>query len=123
MATWKDEFCRRAAKDNFPIFKPYFELTKSEKESLWKGLPSDRKKDIHDRICIDTFFQMLKENQYKIQYRVMLSRYRGKTVCPDCHGTKLKKEATMGQDRRYGYLPSLLICQSLILNNGLTSWN
>nr|WP_314684814.1 excinuclease ABC subunit UvrA [uncultured Prevotella sp.] len=94
MTTWKDEFCRRAAKDNFPIFKPYFELTKAEKESLWKGLPSDRKKDIHDRICIDTFFQMLKENQYKIQYRVMLSRYRGKTVCPDCHGTKLKKEAT-----------------------------
>ncbi len=71
-----------------------FELTKAEKESLWKGLPSERKKDIHDRICIDTFFQMLKENQYKIQYRVMLSRYRGKTVCPDCHGTKLKKEAT-----------------------------
>ena len=94
MATWKDEFCRRAAKDNFPIFKPYFELTKAEKESLWKGLPSERKKDIHDRICIDAFFQMLKENQYKIQYRVMLSRYRGKTVCPDCHGTKLKKEAT-----------------------------
>ena len=94
MAAWKDEFCRRAAKDNFPIFKPYFELTNAEKESLWKGLPSERKKDIHDRICIDTFFQMLKENQYKIQYRVMLSRYRGKTVCPDCHGTKLKKEAT-----------------------------
>ena len=94
MAAWKDEFCRRAAKDNFPIFKPYFEITKAEKESLWKGLPSERKKDIHDRICIDAFFQMLKENQYKIQYRVMLSRYRGKTVCPDCHGTKLKKEAT-----------------------------
>ena len=94
MNTWKDEFCRRAAKDNFPIFKPYFELTKTEKECLWKGLPSERKKDIHERICIDTFFQMVKENQYKIQYRVMLSRYRGKTVCPDCHGTKLKKEAT-----------------------------
>ncbi|WP_456104661.1 excinuclease ABC subunit UvrA [Prevotella sp.] len=94
MTTWKDEFCRRAAKDKFPIFKPYFELTKAEKESLWQGLPSDRKKDIHDRICIDTFFQMVKENQYKIQYRVLLSRYRGKTACPDCHGTKLKKEAT-----------------------------
>ncbi len=94
MTTWKDEFCRRAAKDDFPIFKPYFELTKTEKECLWKGLPSERKKDIHERICIDTFFQMVKENQYKIQYRVMLSRYRGKTVCPDCHGTKLKKEAT-----------------------------
>lgn len=94
MATWKEEFCRRAAKDDFPIFKPYYELTKSEKESLWKGLPSERKADIHDRVCIDAFFQMQKENQYKIQYRVMLSRYRGKTVCPDCHGTKLKKEAT-----------------------------
>ena len=94
MTTWKDEFCRRAAKDKFPIFKPYFELTKAEKESLWQGLPSNRKKDIHDRICIDTFFQMVKENQYKIQYRVLLSRYRGKTTCPDCHGTKLKKEAT-----------------------------
>lgn len=94
MATWKEEFCRRATKDDFPIFKPYYELTKSEKESLWKGLPSERKADIHDRVCIDAFFQMLKENQYKIQYRVMLSRYRGKTVCPDCHGTKLKKEAT-----------------------------
>ena len=94
MATWKEEFCRRAAKDDFPIFKPYYELTKSEKESLWKGLPSERKADIHDRVCIDAFFQMLKENQYKIQYRVMLSRYRGKTVCPDCHGTKLRKEAT-----------------------------
>ena len=94
MTTWKDEFCRRAAKDKFPIFKPYFELTKAEKESLWQGLPSDRKKDIHDRICINTFFQMVKENQYKIQYRVLLSRYRGKTTCPDCHGTKLKKEAT-----------------------------
>ena len=94
MATWKEEFCRRAAKDDFPIFKPYYELTKAEKESLWKGLPGERKKDIHDRVCIDSFFQMVKENQYKIQYRVMLSRYRGKTVCPDCHGTKLKKEAT-----------------------------
>ncbi len=94
MNAWQDEFCRRAAKDDFPIFKPYFELTKKEKEYLWKGLPGDKKKDIHDRVCIDSFFQMIKENQYKIQYRVMLSRYRGKTVCPDCHGTRLKKEAT-----------------------------
>ena len=88
MEAWKEEFCRRAAQDDFPIFKPYFELSKQEKESLWKGLPSDRKKDIHDRVCIDSFFQMVKENQYKIQYRVMMSRYRGKTVCPDCRGTR-----------------------------------
>jgi len=94
MGEWQKEFIRRAAKDNFPIFKPYYDLTREEKDELWHGLKSERNADIHDRICIDTFFQMVKENQYKIQYRVMLSRYRGKTTCPDCHGTRLKKEAT-----------------------------
>ena len=94
MGIWKDEFCRRAAKDDFPIFKPYLELTRKEKEMLWHGLPSERNQDIHDQVSIDSFFQMVKENQYKIQYRVMMSRYRGKTACPDCHGTRLKKEAS-----------------------------
>lgn len=93
MKMWQEEFCRRATKDNFPIFKPYFELTRKEKDMLWHGLPCDKNKDIHDQVSIDAFFQMVKENQYKIQYRVMMSRYRGKTVCPDCHGTRLKKEA------------------------------
>ncbi len=92
MKQWQDEFCRRAARDNFPIFKPYMDLTRQEKDWLWHGLPSDTK-DIHQQVSIDAFFQMVKENQYKIQYRVMMSRYRGKTVCPDCHGTRLKKEA------------------------------
>ena len=97
MKMWQDEFCRRAQADDFPIFKPYLELSKEEKEMLWHGLPSDRKKNGElraDSVCIDSFFQMVKENQYKIQYRVMMSRYRGKTVCPDCRGTRLKKEAT-----------------------------
>ena len=94
MKMWQDEFCRRAAKDNFPIFKPYYELNTKERDMLWHGLPSDKKRDIHDQVSIDNFFRMVQENQYKIQYRVMLSRYRGKTVCPDCHGTRLKKEAT-----------------------------
>ena len=94
MGMWKDEFCRRAAKDNFPIFKPYYELSLQEKDMLWHGLPSERHRDIHDQVSIDAFFQMVRENQYKIQYRVMLSRYRGKTTCPTCHGTRLKKEAT-----------------------------
>ena len=92
MGEWAREFCRRAAKDNFPIFKPYYELTQQEKGWLWHGLPSDSK-DIRQQVSIDAFFQMVKENQYKIQYRVMLSRYRGKTVCPECRGTRLKKEA------------------------------
>ena len=101
MKMWKDEFCRRAAlKENcdangvgFPIFEPYYNLTRQQKDQLWHGLPSDRHRDIHDQVSIDAFFQMVKENQYKIQYRVMLSRYRGKTDCPKCHGTRLKPEA------------------------------
>lgn len=93
MKMWQEEFCRRAAKNNFPIFKPYFELSRKEKDMLWQGLPSDKNKDIHDQISIDAFFEMVRENQYKIQYRVMMSRYRGRTVCPQCHGTRLKKEA------------------------------
>jgi excinuclease ABC subunit A len=94
MGMWHTEFCRRAQKDNFPIFKPYMELSQKEKDMLWHGLPSEKGKDIHEQVSIDAFFQMVKENQYKIQYRVMMSRYRGKTTCPDCHGTRLKKEAT-----------------------------
>ena len=93
MGQWLKEFIRRAAQYDFPIFKPYFELSKKEKDMLWHGLPCDRKKDIHEQVNLDAFFQMVKENQYKIQYRVMLSRFRGKTICPDCHGTRLKKEA------------------------------
>ena len=94
MKMWQDEFCRRAAIDNFPIFKPYYELSRKEKDWLWHGLPSDRKRDPQDQVSIDAFFQMVKDNQYKIQYRVMMSRYRGKTICPVCHGSRLKKEAS-----------------------------
>ena len=101
MKMWKDEFCRRAAeKENcdadgvgFPIFEPYYNLTQKQKDMLWHGLPSDRHRAKYDRVSIDDFFQMVRENQYKIQYRVMLSRYRGKTTCPKCHGTRLKPEA------------------------------
>ncbi len=85
MGEWREAFIRQAAKVNFPIFTPYYELTQAQKDYLWHG---DR-----DKVCIDSFFKMLEENQYKIQYRVMLARYRGKTTCPLCHGTRLKKEA------------------------------
>ncbi len=93
MKMWQEEFCRRASRDGFPIFTPYMDLSTKEKEWLWHGLPSDRKKDIHEQVSIDAFFEMVRENQYKIQYRVMLSRYKGKTICPDCRGTRLRKEA------------------------------
>ena len=92
MKMWQDEFCRRALIDNFPVFEPYYKLSRKHKDWLWHGLPSDTK-DIHSQVSIDAFFQMVKDNQYKIQYRVMMSRYRGKTVCPACHGTRLKPEA------------------------------
>ena len=91
MGEWKDWFCRHAAQDDFPIFEPYMNLTQQQKDWLWHGLPSD--KGEKEKPCIDFFFKMVKENQYKIQYRVMLARYRGKTVCPKCHGTRLKPEA------------------------------
>ncbi|MBO4827410.1 MAG: excinuclease ABC subunit UvrA [Prevotella sp.] len=94
MGMWKDEFCRRAAADDFPIFEPYYNLTRQQKDWLWHGLPSEQRRKPEDKVCIDAFFQMVKDNQYKIQYRVMLSRYRGKTVCPECNGRRLKKEAS-----------------------------
>ena len=99
MKEWQDWFCRNAAqKENcgpdgvgFPIFEPYMNLTQQQKDWLWHGLPSDKGKN--EKPCIDRFFEMVKDNQYKIQYRVMLARYRGKTTCPKCHGTRLKPEA------------------------------
>ena len=91
MGEWKNWFIQHAAKDDFPIFEPYHSLSQQQKDWLWHGLPSDKK--LKEKPCIDAFFQMVKDSQYKIQYRVMLARYRGKTVCPNCHGTRLKPEA------------------------------
>lgn len=93
MKIWKEEFCRRAANYDFPIFEPYYALSQKHKDWLWHGLPSDKNLPKEERVSIDEFFRMVKENQYKIQYRVMMSRYRGKTTCPVCHGMRLKKEA------------------------------
>ena len=93
MGEWKREFIRRASVDKFPIFEPYYKLSQKHKDWLWHGIPSDKNRDKYDQVCIDAFFRMLKENQYKIQYRVMLSRYRGRTVCPECRGRRLRKEA------------------------------
>ena len=102
MKEWQEWFIHHAAKDDFPIFEPYMNLTQRHKDWLWHGLPSDCQTKGKQRTgnaepemkpCIDDFFRMVKENQYKIQYRVMLSRYRGKTTCPSCHGRRLKPEA------------------------------
>lgn len=85
MSEWKNEFLATAISHNFPIHRAYFELSDKERKLLWHGAPGV--------LGIDSFFKMLEENQYKIQYRVMLARYRGKTTCPACNGARLKPEA------------------------------
>lgn len=85
MSEWKRQLIAVADRFQFPIHRPYYQLTPEQKELLWSG--NQYFGGIRD------FFKMLEENQYKIQYRVMLARYRGKTVCPDCHGSRLKPGA------------------------------
>ena len=85
MSEWKEMLISQASKIGFPVHKPYFELSDEQKDILWSG--KGRWKGL------DGFFQMMEENTYKIQYRVMLSRYRGKTKCPVCKGKRLRKEA------------------------------
>ena len=85
MSEWKQMCIRAASAADFPIHRPYAELTQSQKDFLWHGG--------HGFGGVDGFFRMVEENLYKIQYRVMLARYRGKTVCPDCHGSRLRPEA------------------------------
>ncbi len=80
-----DQLVLNAYKFNFPIHKPYYNLSAEEKELLWKGNKYFE--------GINTFFDYIKEKSYKIQNRVLLSRYRGKTICPECNGAKLRKEA------------------------------
>ena len=85
MGEWLKEFIVKSEKYNFPIHRPYYDLTQKEKDLLWHGA-----RGLHG---IDDFFKFVEENLYKIQYRVMLARYRGKTVCPTCKGSRLRPEA------------------------------
>lgn len=85
MGEYKRRFIHMAAPLGFPVHTPYADLTQQQKDLLWHGNSAFE--------GIDGFFRMVEENLYKIQYRVMLSRYRGKTLCPECHGTRLRHEA------------------------------
>ena len=85
MGEWLRDFIINSERYNFPIHRPYYDLTQKEKDLLWHGAPG-----LHG---IDDFFKHVEENLYKIQYRVMLARYRGKTICPTCKGARLKPEA------------------------------
>ncbi len=86
MSEWKDSFIRKAVSYDFPVHRPYYDLSAKQKQLLWEGKGSLE--------GINAFFKMLEENTYKIQYRVMLSRYRGKTICPECNGSRLRKDAS-----------------------------
>lgn len=86
LGEWKNDFCMKAAKHGFPIHTPYNQLSDDEKDILWNG-----QRGLHG---INEFFEMLQKDSYKIQNRVMISRYRGQTTCPDCKGSRLRKEAT-----------------------------
>ena len=86
MSAWRDLLVKNARHFDFPIHKPYYELTQEQKDVLWKGNKYFG--------GIEDFFQEVEAQSYKIQYRVMLSRYRGKTTCPECNGLRLRKEAS-----------------------------
>ncbi|MFM9008384.1 MAG: excinuclease ABC subunit A, partial [Bacteroidota bacterium] len=85
MKDWNDALIRNAHKFDFPVHKPYYELSAFQRDQLWSG-------NKHFK-GLNVFFKHLEEQTYKIQYRVMLSRYRGKTLCPECKGTRLRKDA------------------------------
>lgn len=113
MSEWQKYFIAYSKKYNFPIHKPYKDLTEDEKDILWNG-----REDLEG---INRFFKMLEENTYKIQYRVMLSRYRDKTICRTCKGTRLRKETQYV--KVYGYsLPDLLMMQIDQMQNIIKSW-
>lgn len=86
MSEWKKDFIRIASDYDFPIHRPYKDLTEEQKKFLWEGNPAFP--------GINGFFRWVSTQQQKIQYRIMLARYRGKTVCPECHGSRLRKEAS-----------------------------
>ena len=86
MSEWKQLFISIAPRAGFPIHRPYDELTQEQKDFLWHGG--------YGFVVNDGFFRMVESNSYKIQYRVMMARYRGKTICPDCHGSRLRKDAS-----------------------------
>ena len=95
---WRDQFIKAAKKFDFPVHKPVIDLNKQQYKTLWEG--NEHAQGIND------FFAEVERNLYKVQYRVLLSRYRGRTECPECHGYRLRKEALYVKinDRHIGQL-------------------
>ncbi len=111
MSEWREEFVKKAIHFDFPVHRSYYDLTDKEKDLLWQG--NAKVQGLND------FFKYIEEKSYKIQYRVMLSRYRGRTVCPDCKGTKLRKDAayvkliSVGSHNKS--IPEMISLQEVIL--------
>ena len=103
LSEWKDAFIQQAHKFDFPVHTSYEDLSEDQKQVLWEGNEYVE--------GIDQFFKMVEENSYKIQYRVLLARYRGKTVCPECKGSRLKRETQYVKinDRHIGQLVKMPI--------------
>ena len=97
MSEWKNYFIRQSPKYNFPIYKPYCELSDEERDFLWNGSGKDYSVGVSGLPTsfpgINGFFKWVESQSHKIQYRVMLSRFRGRTTCPHCHGSRLRPDA------------------------------
>ncbi|MBS1651464.1 MAG: excinuclease ABC subunit UvrA [Bacteroidetes bacterium] len=114
MSYFKKEFLKNAHKFNFPVHKPYINLSEEQKKVLWSGNSYFE--------GINTFFKHLEKETYKIQYRVMLARYRGKTNCPDCNGTRLRKDASYVKinNKHISELVLLPVSELLLFFNNIT---
>lgn len=97
LSRWNKQFIAKAEENDFPIHKPYLDLSEEEKDILWQGSNSTD--------GINAFFDFLKENSYKIQYRVMMAKYRGRTTCTECKGTRLRKDSNYVKLRSTTPLP------------------
>ena len=120
LSQWKKEFIHASASYDFPIHRAISDLTAKQKKLLWEG-----NKDVNG---LDHFFQYLQENSYKIQYRVMLSKYRGKTTCPSCLGTRIRKDGSYVKITNQGTNPTFIkekklssLSEILLLNLEQTS--
>ena len=107
MREWLNKFIKVSTKFDFPIHRPFSELTEDQQKLIWTG-----NKHFSG---LDAFFKELEEQTYKIQYRVMLSRYRGKTICPDCKGSRLRKDASYVKINKKSIIDIVLMPLSTIL--------
>lgn len=91
MGWFRDLLVKNAAKFDIPIFEPYHNLTQEQRDKIWNGCPAANEED--SIISLNEFFKWVEQNKYKIQYKYMLSRYSGKTICHECGGSRLRREA------------------------------